>query len=339
MNDTAIQFLQTYAAGGEVEGGWLYAKALQQTRLDFTPESLRRLDHLLGQIRERAKPSAADLDSPPGRNFQSLLAYYVIEVVRRRTGGEFEWHDRASALAALPAGTQLPEGTQARLVAINDDQGVGFWPLGWVEAQLAADGPRRLAGDLIDNMAVQIERHGPAVWWRAAFMLGQMAAWEMMAAAGPGGNVVPTMLSSATPRTFVMLAGSVYGGENLAESVQRGAKKLDENPEGATWQVLGYDGILEQDGQRLDSIMVVAKTYGDKPLWLKLAFPYLPPRDGRPFAILKPVQRESSVEREMFERMLNAIDRGIQSLKWPRGESWDAHRAAAPAKSVAWRMW
>jgi len=331
MNETATGFLQTYAAGGEPEGGWLYAKALRQTRLDFTPESLRRLDHLLAQIRERAKPSAADLEAVPGRNFQSLLAYYVIEVVSRRTGGEFQWHDRASALQVLPPGTALPAGPESRLMAINDDQGVGFWPLGWVQAQLAADGPRRLAADLVDNMAAQIERHGPVVWWRAAFMLGQMAAWQMMAAAGPNGDVVPTMLASTSPRMFVMLAGSVYGGESLPESVQRGARKLDENPDGATWQVLGYDGILEQDGQRLDSVMVVARTYGDKPLFLKIAFPYLPPRDGRPFAILQPVQRETSVERDVFERMLKAIDRGIHSLKWPRGESWEAHRAAASA--------
>src|SRR6185312_13832179 len=98
-----------------------------------------------------------------------------------------------SALARLPAGTPLPEGTQARLVAVNDDQGVAYWPLGWLEVQLAQDGLHGLASGFIDGMVQQIERHGPAVWWRAAYMLGRMAAWEMITAATPRGNVMPSM--------------------------------------------------------------------------------------------------------------------------------------------------
>lgn len=331
-NETATLFLNTYAAGGEVEGGWLYAKALQQSRLDFTPESLPRLDHLLKQVRDRAKPSPADLDTPKGRNFTALLAYYVVEVLQRRTGAQFEWHDRESALAALPPGAQLPEGPLTRLVAVNDDQGVAYWPLGWLEAQLAQEGPRRLAADFIEHMVQQVERHGPATWWRAAFMLGQMAAWEMMAAAGPGGNVMPTMLSSATPRTFTMLGSSLFGGDSLSDSVQRGAERMEKNPDGATWQVMGYDGILQHDSRRLDSIMVVAAAYGERPFMLKIAFPYLPARDGQGFAILQPMLREASVDKDTFERMFGAIERGIKSLKWPDGQSWEAYRMAAMSR-------
>lgn len=340
-NETATRFLEAYAAGGEVEGGWLYAKAVQQSRLDFTPESLPRLDHLLKQVRERARPTAADLDTPKGRNFLALLAFYVVEVLKRRTGAQFDWHDRESALAVLPPGAQLPEGPLTRLVAVNDDQGAAYWPLGWLEAQLAPDGPRRLAGDLVEHMVQQVERHGPAVWWRAAFMLGQMAAWEMMAAAGPEGIVMPTLLGSTMPRTFTMLGSSLFGGESLPELVRRGAERMENNPDGATWQVMGYDGILNQDGRQLDSIMVVAAAYGDRPFMLKIAFPYLPARDGLGFAILQPVLREATVDKDTFERMFGAIERGIRSLKWPDGQSWEAYRMAAasrPAPPVTFVM-
>jgi len=330
--DTATLFLDTYAAGGEVDGGWLYAKALQQCRLDFTPDSLGRLDHLLKQVRERAKPTPADLDTPRGRNFLSLLAYYVIACLQRRTGSAFDWHDRESAQALLPAGTQVPEGTQTRLVAVNEDLGIAYWPLGWLEAQLAQDGPRRLAGDLLGEMVKQVERHGPAVWWRAAFMLGRMAAWEMMSAATPAGQVMPSMLTSLQPRTFTMLGSSLFGGESLPESVRRGAELMEGNPDGAAWQVMGYDGILAVGADRLDSIMVVASAYGDRPFMLKIAFPYLPAQDGQGFAILQPVLREASVDKDTFERMFGAIERGIQSLKWPDGESWDQYRRAAAAR-------
>jgi len=331
--DIATRFLETYAAGGEVDGGWLYAKALQQSRLDFTPESLPRLDHLLAQVRERAKPTPASLDTPRGRNFLSLLAYYLIAYLQRRTGCTFDWHDRDSALALLPPGTHLPEGTLTRLVAVNDDQGIAYWPLGWLEAQLAPEGPRRLAGDLIADMVQQVERHGPALWWRAAFMLGQMAAWQMMAAAAPRGQVMPSMLTSLEPRTFTMLGASLFGGESLPEAVRRGAELMERNPDGATWQVMGYDGILAVGSDRLDAIMVVASAYGDRPFMLKIAFPYLPARDGQGFAILQPVLREASVDKDTFERMFGAIERGIQSLKWPQGESWDGYRRAAAGRA------
>ena len=65
MNDVARHFLDTYARGGEVDGGWLFAKALQQTQLDYSDQSLGRLDHLFASIRGRAKPSREVLESGP----------------------------------------------------------------------------------------------------------------------------------------------------------------------------------------------------------------------------------------------------------------------------------
>ena len=333
-NETATRFLDAYAAGGEVEGGWLYAKALQQSRLDFTPDSLSRLDHLLAQVRERAKPTPASLDTPKGRNFMALLAYYVIEMLRRRTGAEIQWHDRDSALAAMPPQSQLPEGTLTRLVAVDADQGVAWWPLGWLEAQLAQEGPRRLAGDLVEHMVQQVERFGPVAWWRAAFMAGRMAAWEMMAAAASGGQVHPTMLSSPQPGTFTMLGSSLFGGPSRAEAVQAGAQRMELNPDGATWQVMGYDGILQLDARMLDAVMVVAATYGERPFMLKIAFPYLPARDGEGFAILQPVLRETTVDKDTFERLFTAIERGIQSLAWPDDQDWNAYRNAAQSRPL-----
>ena len=57
MKDVAQHFLDTLLRGGEIDGGWKFAKALQQTRLDYSDGSLGRLDHLLTSIRERATPS------------------------------------------------------------------------------------------------------------------------------------------------------------------------------------------------------------------------------------------------------------------------------------------
>ena len=89
MNDVARLFLDTYARGGEVDGGWKFGRALQQAQLDYSEESLERIDLLLKAIRERASPVHDEfLADPQGRNFLSLLAYYLMSVLSRRTGAE-----------------------------------------------------------------------------------------------------------------------------------------------------------------------------------------------------------------------------------------------------------
>jgi len=325
MNEMARNFLEAYASGREVKGGWQFAKALQQAQLDFSEAGLNRLDQLLASIRERAKPSRQVLqETLPGRNFCSLIAYHVIEVVRRRTGANLDWHDRASALRALPKGAGLPDVPSARLVALFDDQGAAFMPLGWVEAQVLGEGRQVKAGDHVASLIGQIERDGPAVWWTGMHALGQMASWQMMMAAD-GGAVLPMMLRSTAPTNWVMLMAGLPG-EDVDEALKRGARSLDENPEGAVWQVLAYDGIADLQQGRFDAVMVMLQTYGKSPLYLKLAFPYRPAKAGRSFAILDPTLREANVENDKVAMLGGAMQRGIQSIKWAFGTTWDQLR-------------
>ncbi len=366
LDATAAEFLQAYAAGGEPADGWLYARALQQTRLDFTPESLARLDQLLAQVRERVKPSRVDLDTVKGRNFASLIAFYVAELARRQTGASLCWHDREAALKMLPAGVEVPDGPGARLLLNALDQGALFRPLSWVENQVLPGGRPLGAAAFIATMVEAIESDGPVVWWDAAGALGRMASWQMMMAAD-GGSVLPMLLSEKAPTTWVMLMTGHRPNEDVDEALRRGAKAIDENPHGAAWQAFSYDGILEHDGERLDAVMVIARAYGARPLMMKVAFPYRPSRDGRRFAILQPALREASVANEKVGLLQGAIDRGIAGIKWAFGTTWDELRedaaataSAAPAPSpqaasasstappekataapdkAAWRMW
>src|ERR1700722_13293032 len=201
MNDVAQHFLNTYLRGGEVDGGWKFAKALQQTKLDYSDQSLGRLDRLFASIRQRAKPSREVLGSVPGRNFCALIAYYLIEIVRRRTGAHIDWHDRASALRALPQGAQLPDASFARLLTLSPDPGVALMPLAWVESQVLGEGQQTSANDFMASLIAQLEHDGPIVWWTGMQALGRMASWQMMMAAD-GGAVQPTMLTSPGPRTW-----------------------------------------------------------------------------------------------------------------------------------------
>jgi hypothetical protein len=287
--------------------------------------SLRRLDQLLAAIRERAKPSREKLqETPQGRNFCSLLAFYVIEVLRRRTGTNIDWHDRASALLVLPEDAQLPDAPFARLIANSNDQGAAFMPLGWVESQVLDDGTQVEAGDYIASLIAQLERDGPVVWWAGMHALGRIASWQMMMAAD-GGAVLPMMLKSTAPNTWDVLM-AVLPIEDVNEAVSRGGRNLDENREGASWQVLAYDGFMDMEGERLDAVMVILHTYGELPLKLKIAFPYRPARNDGSFAILDPRLREANVENDKVAMLNSAMERGIQSIKWAFGTTWNQLR-------------
>ena len=323
MNEIAQHFLETYARGGEVDGGWKFGKALQQSRLDYSPDSLARLDQLLAAIRERAKPVAADfLGDVQGRNFCSLLAFYLMAVVNRRTHAVIEWHDHASAQAAVPAGTRLPQGPFSRLVAIAPDQGALYTPLGWVHDALFGEGVRRPAADWIAAVIGQIEREVPAAWASAARDMGFLAA-HLMFMVADGGTAIHTLLSNHP------------GGRKILhmimadEPLKAGRADLDANRDGLPWLTFGYAGYFPfGDGSKAHAIVVELRTYGEQPLRLSVAFMYRPASPGSPFAILEPQGLSSSATPAQSAALMPAMNAGIQSFKWPRG-SWDALREAS----------
>ena len=323
MNKLAQHFLDTYDNGHEVEGGWKFAKALQQAKLDYSEAGLNRLNQLLTAIRVRAQPTLEEMqESLQGRNFCSLIAYHLIETVRRRTGAYLEWHERASALQALPADVPLPDALFARLVLLAPDQGAAFMPLGWIEAFLFSEKLPLSASEYVASLGAQIEANGPVVWSSGMEALGQMASWQMMMAAD-GGSVNPMMLRSNAPKAWVILMPD-SGGDR--EALQMGARSLEDNPEGSIWQVLSYDGIANLKSVRCDAVMVVLQTYGAPSLFLKIAFPYRPAVAGRSFEIHTPAVLETNMEDARIMKLMGAMERGIQSIKWAFGTTWNQLR-------------
>ena len=359
LTEIAELFLRTHAAGEEVEGGWLHAEALLEARLDCTPESLERLDALLAQIRDHAKPTEADLLSVRGHNFQWLVVFYLFEIARRRTGADLVWHDRESALRVLPPGTQLPVTPFTRLLVNAFDQGAIFLPLGWLGAQLLATDRIMTSAEYLDDVVAELERDGPPIWWQAVHAMGRIASWQMMMAAD-GGTVRPMMLGERAPTTWIVLTDGPAPGEGGDDSPTAGSRELEENAEGHAWQVLSHGGSCDAGGARLDAVIVVGETYGPRPLKMTLAFPYRPASAERPLAILPPLLRGANVPDETIARFGGALERGIQSVKWVSGTTWDelretageaspsspassagpvATEGLAPRKKSRWKLW
>ena len=321
MKEVARQYLDTYARGGEVEGGWKYGKALQQARLDYSEQSLERLDLLIKAIRDRTAPVHEEFIADPlGRNFLSLLAFYLMAVLSRRTGVEIEWHDTASARKAVADWANIDDTPFTRLVALAPDQGLLFLPLVWLHDRLfgLGLGQYATASDYLLSVTAELDYDLPMAWWNAARVLGVTAA-TLMAEKAEGRPAMPR-ISWLHPRgTRSNTTTLDFSGQ---DAVARGQKALEDNREGASWKTFAYDTWVNSSGKRVDAISATVQTYGERPLHLRMAFRYRAAGEGQPFAILDPAVWEFDVPEEIFLRLYAAVKRGLQSVRWPSGRSW-----------------
>lgn len=104
------------------EGGLFLDETLQQAKLDYTPDSLKRIDTLLNQLREEQKLTEEDflLDSAK-ENFALTVAFYIGNYLCKETNSQALWFTYQEALKELPSGPKLPEGLVTRYIAIMEN--------------------------------------------------------------------------------------------------------------------------------------------------------------------------------------------------------------------------
>jgi TPR repeat protein len=321
LKDVARHFLETYAGGGEVEGGWKFGKALQQARLDYSEESLGRVDLLRRAIRDRTGPvHEAFIADPAGRNFLGLLAFYLMAMLTRRTGAEIEWHDTASARKAVADWANIDETPFTRLVALAPDQGLLFLPLVWLHDRLfdLGLGQYDTASDYLLSVASELEYDLPMAWWNAARLLGT-AASTLMAAVAEERPALPQLAWQHPRGQRVSRLTLAYGG---ADALARGEAALKDNPEDAAWKTFALVTRVNSSGRMVDALSVTVQAYGAAPLRLRMAFRFRRADGDAPFAILDPSVWELGVPEEQFLRLYVAVRRGLHGVRWPSGKSW-----------------
>lgn len=326
MNQTARHFLDCYARGTEPDGGWTFAKALQQAQLDYTPASLKRVNSLLDQIKAKVNPEReAFLATPGGSNFCALLAYYLISHVTKNAGAPIDWHDAASAQQVLGAQRRLPQGSLSRIVAIARDPGVALLPLGWIEDKLFGEGSAPACVDYLAGVSAQLDHAGPFVWAGAGRCLGQLASHAMYMVS-EGGSLMPTVLqpnADGEGWTFVNIVD-----ESPDSALSRARAALAEPREGPPFAAFACEASVTLSTGRTDAIVIELRCRGDAPLAVTLVFPFRPASDPLGFAILDSRLIEGTVPAEAQGLFNEAIEAGIQGFNWPSG-SWSQYRSAA----------
>jgi TPR repeat protein len=105
ITQLAEQYLAAFSDGGrEFPGGISYLEALVQCRLDYSPESLQRIDMLLDQIRTTEAPKdEVFIKASANQNFLYFLAFYIGKTIERNNpGAQVEWLEHKELVARNP---------------------------------------------------------------------------------------------------------------------------------------------------------------------------------------------------------------------------------------------
>ena len=134
MARIAERFLSAFRSGEEFPDGLSYRRALTQSNLDGSMESLSRIDALLDQVRTRHAPKREEfLQEAANQNFLYLVAFYMGETMARAAGARLLWESYEESIAADPELARtttktfqgsvictfdMPDGTQKFLVPL-----------------------------------------------------------------------------------------------------------------------------------------------------------------------------------------------------------------------------
>lgn len=297
-NQMAEHYLHTFSTNGDFPGGLAFRKALGQATLDFTPESLGRIDLLLRQIRRQLRPQYAEfMDKQENQNFLYLLCFYVGAVVYRYTREDFAWYSYEELKQVAPPEflEEYPEALASSMICMLKESGT-FLPLSSILDLLFDDDSERSvlasAAQFMQRMtdASPIERPASlltlpddkiAQAMRAASANAGWAAGFAIWMICEGGALDKTILHRLRngQRQAVTLMGS-----SLPDAFDR----LNGNEENALASVLVYQGVVGLPSCRSDAIVLEVRDFALQEIVLTMVVPFRRAGDKAGFAVFAP---------------------------------------------------
>lgn len=140
MNQRALYYLEALDRNSEIPGGLSFRTALAQSKLDYSVESLDRVDYLLDQIHSRFQPQYGVFFEPQqNQNFLFLLCFYVGTVMSKNSEQSIKWLDYDEMLREIPDnGAMFPRRFETAITCILSRRGF-FVPLSSICSRLFDD--------------------------------------------------------------------------------------------------------------------------------------------------------------------------------------------------------
>lgn len=143
-NEMSAKYLQAFANDEAFPGGLAHREALQKLNLDYSRDSLDRIDSLLDRIRNSRRLSyGMFLNLQANQNFLYLLCFYVGATIARCSGQAIEWLDYEQMRRKLQSNDAMfPRCFATSITCVLQKRGL-FVPLTSIEDRLFADPPEK----------------------------------------------------------------------------------------------------------------------------------------------------------------------------------------------------
>ena len=298
VNDMAQRYLDTFAAGGDFPGGLAFRKALGQVDLDYTPESLGRIDALLRQMHDKLRPRYAEfVEKQENQNFLYLLCFYAGTVVIRYTKEDYAWYpyDELKQVAPPDFLREYPDSFASSMVCMLKDGSV-YLPLSSMLDILFDDGSDRSVLASADKFmrrmtdARPMERPDAPVPFRDDVVTQSIRA--TCAFAGWAAAFGIFMVGGGQPMART-LQHEFASGRRLGISLMHGTledafKRLEINAEGALRSVLIYQGVVGLPAFRSEALVLEARSFQPPRMTLTIVVPFRPASPTAGFATYRP---------------------------------------------------
>lgn len=326
IDDIAIQSLAAFAEGGSLQGGVGFEAELRKAQLDFSLESIVRLDRLLDAIRTQLKPRFDQfLESDANQNFLNLLAFYICTVAGRWSGVPLRWRSYDEMVPIMRRhGRDFPQ-SHSTFICCEAGAGQYLFPLSPIGALLFETRPDQTLREYVEQVRrtavsepvlirrpagrAAVVREGTA--HEAAAQLGFLAAWALQVVAG-GDPLMPILMAGNTLRQMM--------DEKAEAGIAAARAAMHNNTERAASQVLVYDGYSTTKGVRCDAMVLEARAYKPHFRFLVSAA-YFPAASGKPFTVSAPRVLECTAPAGEQAALFESFYAGVERCKGG-GELW-----------------
>lgn len=341
LTHKAQAMLCAYHAGS-LQNAIAHGKALGQVGLDYTPESLERIDRLLRQMHAQLKPRVdAFVGVPTNDNFLLLLGYYIGTVIARFTLQRIEWYAPDELAQVLPAADleQIDVCFQSSVTCTfhRDGAVTGFFmPLSPIHDILFdGDTTRSVAESagryLRRAVSLPVLRAPPAAvgaqrfassdqpgtvgeaLHRLGLLAGSQTAWACRTALEDDGTLAPQLIEEfADSRRQITSLLFMLPDEAFAAANRR----LDEPEPTVAGTAFAYDGHINLPRFRTDALVVEARWHAPE-VRATIAVPYRNASKAGGFALFSPRVLESSLAEGYLPVLEAAFFAGIESVNPP----------------------
>jgi hypothetical protein len=319
------KYLQAFETDGAMPP-MAYHAAIKALNLDYSPESLARLDQFLVELRHRIKPSYNDIvENPQLQQLVIFLGMYLATTIARVTQQSIKWYDYEAAKAHL-GDKNYPE-TIGTLMTCMLGKGYHHLPIELIcvilyEHDSTESCVERLnfyckhADPLIpisrSSLQVVVKAHNETeqAWFNALSAAG-IAAARAIFMNDRGSSLQPTLTvfdPEDNAMRFVVM---------MDMSTDSAVEEMKHNPRNVPFKVLAYDSYANLPTGRMDAITLQAQSYGEFPATWIIVIPYRPALHPEGYAFYPPLIVSSSVGAEHNPMLMHAFYSGVDGMKLP----------------------